>query len=87
MEGIKKYNKSKRRGKLSKYMSNEMYYFLILYSQVCKGNLYYCSLCTILDFRAMSRISRLRSDMNNRTFYKERKINNRSFEFLDYKFH
>ena len=30
----------------------------------------------------MSRISGLRNDMNKRTFYKERKINNRSFNFL-----
>ena len=30
----------------------------------------------------MSRISGLRNDMNKRTFYKERKINNRSFDFL-----
>ena len=29
---------------------------------------------------AMSRISGLRNDMNKRTFYKERKINNRFFE-------
>ena len=32
----------------------------------------------------MSRISGLRNDMNKRTFYKEQKINNRSFEFLDF---
>ena len=32
--------------------------------------------------RAMSRISGLRNDMNKRTIYKERKINNRCFEFL-----
>ena len=31
---------------------------------------------------AMSRISGLRNDMNKRTFYKERKINNRCFDFL-----
>ena len=30
----------------------------------------------------MSRISGLRKDMNKRTFCKERKINNRSFDFL-----
>ena len=30
----------------------------------------------------MSRISGLRNDMNKRTIYKERKINNRSFDFL-----
>ena len=30
----------------------------------------------------MSRISGLRNDMDKRTFYKERKINNRSFDFL-----
>ena len=30
----------------------------------------------------MSRISGLRNDMNKRTFYKERKINNRCFDFL-----
>ena len=30
----------------------------------------------------MSRISGLRNDMNNRTFYKERKINKRCFDFL-----
>ena len=32
--------------------------------------------------RAMSRISGLRNDMNKKTFYKERKINNRCFDFL-----
>ena len=32
--------------------------------------------------RAMSRMSGLRNDMNKRTFYKEQKINNRSFDFL-----
>ena len=31
---------------------------------------------------AMSRISGLRNDMNKRTFYKKRKINNRCFDFL-----
>ena len=30
----------------------------------------------------MTRMSGLRNDMNKRTFYKERKINNRSFDFL-----
>ena len=30
----------------------------------------------------MCRISGLRNDMNKRTFYKERKINNRCFDFL-----
>ena len=30
----------------------------------------------------MSRISGLRNDMNKRAFYKERKINNGSFDFL-----
>ena len=30
----------------------------------------------------MSRISGLRNDMNKTTFYKERKINNRCFNFL-----
>ena len=30
----------------------------------------------------MSRISGLRNDMNKRTFYKERQINNRSFDYL-----
>ena len=30
----------------------------------------------------MSRISGLRNDMNKKTLYKERKINNRSFDFL-----
>ena len=30
----------------------------------------------------MSRLSGLRNDMNKRTFYKERKINIRSFDFL-----
>ena len=30
----------------------------------------------------MSRISGLRNDMNKRAFYKERKINNRCFDFL-----
>ena len=30
----------------------------------------------------MSGISGLRNDMNKRTFYKERKINNRCFDFL-----
>ena len=30
----------------------------------------------------MSRISGLRNDMNKRIFYKERKINNSSFDFL-----
>ena len=34
-------------------------------------------------YRAMLRISGLRNDMNKRTtFYKERKINNRCFDFL-----
>ena len=37
---------------------------------------------TLQVCRAMSRISRLRNDMNKRTFYKERKINNRSFDSL-----
>ena len=32
--------------------------------------------------RAKSKISGLRNDMNKRTFYKERKINNRCFDFL-----
>ena len=32
--------------------------------------------------RAMSRISGLSNDMNKRIFYKERKNNNRSFDFL-----
>ena len=36
----------------------------------------------IISKRAMSRISGLRNDMNKRTFYKERKINNRCFDFL-----
>ena len=30
----------------------------------------------------MSRTSGLRNDMNKRTFYKERKINNRCFDFM-----
>ena len=30
----------------------------------------------------MSRISGLRNDVNKKTFYKERKINNRCFDFL-----
>ena len=34
------------------------------------------------DLKAMFRISGLRNDMNKRTFYKERKINNRCFDFL-----
>ena len=35
-------------------------------------------------YRAMFRISGLRNDMNKRTtFYKERKINNRCFDFFE----